>query len=601
MSEFVQIRHEDSAEAEAETRALGVGTRGELANARLLAKVWASTLPDPLRAGLAAAFAAQALRALAQTLSIPPSLTPTLAAEVRPLDEPARVLANRIGEIAAALPLLDALHQITSLYPTLLPARERSAKGAFYTPPALVTRLLDQAEAAGTDWQTARVLDPAAGGGIFLLHVASRMEHALGDCEPVFALSTIGARLAGFELDENAAELAQSAFELSLSHLAARAGRPAPRVLLTCDTLLAPPEPVFDLVVGNPPYGRVTLSAALRQRYQRSLYGHANLYGVFTDAALRWTKPGGLVAFLTPTSFLGGQYYSALRRLLAETAPPERVDFVHARRGVFEDVLQETLLAIYRLGAAPGRAEIHHLNVLSETEAEVSHNGSLALPRDKASPWLAPRLPGHDGLIAATEGLSHRLTDWGYRVSTGPLVWNRFKGQMRDRASGRNVYPLIWAESVTADGRFAYRARKRNHAPYFKLEAADGWLLTQEPCVLVQRTTAKEQARRLIAAELPAEFIDAHGGVVIENHLNMVRAQDQALVPPHVVATLLNSRIVDELFRCISGSVAVSAFELESLPLPAPEATAALSRLIQEGAAPYLIEAECARLYGFPG
>lgn len=109
-----------------------------------------------------------------------------------------------------------------------------------------------------------------------------------------------------------------------------------------------------------------------------------------------------------------------------------------------------------------------------------------------------------------------RLADWGYSVSTGPLVWNRFKSQMRDRA-GRGVHPLIWAEAVTADGRFIYRAEKRNHTPYFKIERGDGWLLVEEACVLVQRTTAKEQARRLIAAELPAEFIAKHGGVVVES------------------------------------------------------------------------------------
>ena len=31
----------------------------------------------------------------------------------------------------------------------------------------------------------------------------------------------------------------------------------------------------------------------------------------------------------------------------------------------------------------------------------------------------------------------------------------------------------------------------------------DEWLLLDRSCVLLQRTTAKEQARRLIAAELP--------------------------------------------------------------------------------------------------
>ena len=51
---------------------------------------------------------------------------------------------------------------------------------------------------------------------------------------------------------------------------------------------------------------------------------------------------------------------------------------------------------------------------------------------------------------------------------------------------------------------------------------------SQRALRLVQRTTAKEQNRRLIAAELPASFIKKHGAVVVENHVNMVRPANDA-------------------------------------------------------------------------
>lgn len=74
------------------------------------------------------------------------------------------------------------------------------------------------------------------------------------------------------------------------------------------------------------------------------------------------------------------------------------------------------------------------------------------------------------------------------------------------------------------DGRFQMQVTKMNHRAYFKPRPRDHWLVIGHPCVLVQRTTAKEQPRRLVAAVLPAAFIRAHGGAVVENHLNMVRA-----------------------------------------------------------------------------
>lgn len=550
------------------------------------------------RTDQAAIFARRALEAFAFQAMPTISLGAPFITPYGRLDRAADQLAETIGRDAAALPIAEGLHVVTSLYPMCLPSRDRSAWGAYYTPPALSVRLLDLATAEGVDWRTARVLDPAAGGGAFLVQAAMRIRKALADCEPALVLAQIGSRLLGLERDPHAAGLAQGALEILLAGLSTTSGRPTPRMVLVRDTLEETPEDRFDLVVGNPPYGRVRLTLDQRRRYARSLYGHANLYGVFADVALRWAKPDGLIAYLTPTSFLAGQYYAALRGLFAKEAPPVAIDFVHARRGVFEDVLQETLLAVYRRGESKRRAQIHYLHVTNEREAEVTTNGTIGLPADVTAPWLAPRNPKHSALIGRVETMTARLSDWGYSVSTGPLVWNRFKKQLRDEPGGKAVYPLLWAEAVTADGRFVFRARKKNHTPYFKLEPGDAWLLVEEPCVLIQRTTAKEQARRLIAAELPAEFVMKHGGVVVENHLNMIRAGGAAKVPPAVVAAILNSRVVDEVFRCMNGSVAVSAFELEALPLPRSADLEVLKRLIAQRAERTLIEAECDRLYG---
>jgi adenine-specific DNA-methyltransferase len=61
---------------------------------------------------------------------------------------------------------------------------------------------------------------------------------------------------------------------------------------------------------------------------------------------------------------------------------------------------------------------------------------------------------------------------------------------------------------------------------------------------------------------------------------------------------VLNSGIIDQLFRCINGSVAVSAFEMEALPLPSPAAMRKVQALVARGAPSVTIEQELARLYG---
>jgi adenine-specific DNA-methyltransferase len=274
------------------------------------------------------------------------------------------------------------------------------------------------------------------------------------------------------------------------------------------------------------------------------------------------------------------------------------VDFVETRRGIFEDVLQEAALATYRRSGKVNSTKVHYLSVASDASAQITHAGHFTVPAVAAAPWPAPRVPAHQGLIDRIERMPHRLSDWGYRVSTGPLVWNRHKDQLRVRLA-ENTYPLVWAEAITPDGLFIHRAEKRGHLPFFQTKPGGEWLKVRVPCVLVQRTTAKEQQRRLIAAAMPASFIKKHGAVVVENHLNMIlpKSKRRPKVSAAALSAFLNSSIADEVFRCISGSVAVSAFELESMPLPPPEKMSAIAELICRNVESKAIDAYIRALY----
>lgn len=503
--------------------------------------------------------------------------------------ESLRLLA--LGQELAAVSPLDASFVVGRIYTALLPRDYRAKYGIYFTPPALTRRLLGLARASGVDMSRARVLDPACGGGAFLAPVTSAKLAELKDQAPTDVLESIAQTVRGFEIDPFSAWLSQVFLDTVTLSLCQRLGTILPVLVEVRDALEVKDQASYDLVIGNPPYGRVQLEARQRESFERSLYGHANLYGLFTDLALRLARPGGVIAYVTPTSFLAGQYFKNLRQLLADQAPPEWLEFISDREGVFDDVLQETLLVTYRRAEEPESGRVRLLRVQPIGDLEVEDVAALTLPRDATEPWLIPREPQQAARAQAAHRQATRLAHLGYRVSTGPLVWNRHKAQLRGEP-GENTYPLIWAEAVTASGSFTFRAEKKNHEPYFEVRLPkDAWLLVDTPCVLLQRTTSKEQRRRLIAAELPQAFLEEHGAVVIENHLNMIYATEEALVPPRVIAALLNTKVLDDLFRCISGSVAVSAFELEALPLPAPEALKQLEHAIDTGATPDELEA----------
>ena len=71
---------------------------------------------------------------------------------------------------------------------------------------------------------------------------------------------------------------------------------------------------------------------------------------------------------------------------------------------------------------------------------------------------------------------------------------------------------------------------------------------------------------------MPASLLAQFKAVAVENHLNMVRAIGRRpKVPLHVLAAFLATDTADRVLRCINASVAVSASELEAMPLPAAE------------------------------
>jgi adenine-specific DNA-methyltransferase len=170
------------------------------------------------------------------------------------------------------------------------------------------------------------------------------------------------------------------------------------------------------------------------------------------------------------------------------------------------------------------------------------------------------------------------MADYGWRPSTGPLVWNRHKRQITGRPTDGSV-PILWAADI--DGGRVLRSPAREAQRWIDLRPREEFMILRESAVLVQRTTAPEQARRLVAAHLDCDTIAGWGGgVVVENHVNVLRCADPSSpLTPELLAALLRTSTIDRLYRCITGTVAVSAYELSSLPLPAPEVIRAWANL----------------------
>ncbi len=336
--------------------------------------------------------------------------------------------------------------------------------------------------------------------------------------------------------------------------------KPLPALAQVGDGLTVTNRPARVVVI-NPPYGRVRLSPIERDRYAHVLYGHANLYGLFMAAGVEALDDEGVLAALVPTSFTSGRYFSNLRAYLGREAAMSAITFVEDRSGVFSSVLQETCLATFE------RRKRRKTRVTSLGSSETTI-ATVKVQRTE-DPWFLPRRSDDAAVAAAASAVTESLASLGWRASTGPLVWNR---------RSEDLYPtwgptrshVIWAADL--DGGVLHRDPARDSMRYLALTKPSDLkvMVLDKPAVLVQRTTAPEQARRLIAAHLSQDALDArHGRVTVENHVNVLRPTGSDPVLTHEAMTrVLATKTLDRVIRCISGSVAVSAYELESIPMP---------------------------------
>ena len=126
-------------------------------------------------------------------------------------------MAEGFGATIAGVDLCRVAYLVGTIYGMALPSAHRASHGIFYTPPELAEQLLLMAEDAGVSWNTARVLDPACGGGAFLLPVLRRMINSMKDADPTFILQQISTRLRGFDVDPFGAWLAQAMCEIEVA------------------------------------------------------------------------------------------------------------------------------------------------------------------------------------------------------------------------------------------------------------------------------------------------------------------------------------------------------------------------------------------------
>jgi hypothetical protein len=438
--------------------------------------------------------------------------------------------------------------------------------------------------------------DPSCGSGVFLVEAVRIYLSALrkAGVPPAEQYPRVLSHVVGIDVDPLACLYAR--FNLSLllaqsllSWMQVHPRRfPAPLPVHEHDTLetlaaeigggrtALPLIGAFDFIVGNPPYRKVSpLSATLREVFQGSLYGHPNAYGMFLHAGIEMLRPEGRLGFIVPRSMLSGLYFQNLRRMIEQRTCIEELSLLAERKNVFPQVLQGTMILVFRK-PADGTASTGRMvrTGIIRTAAELGNGGPAHVTATTSQ--VARRLNGTTVWFVSDQERTYSLLDkiigrhpllGGPAVAcparTGPIVWNRVKPLLRPRA-GDGRLPLVWATDV-GRFRFALATAGDTRPAYLEETAKVSDLATVGPSLLIQRVTADEQARRLVASR---SGFPVRQRYFVENHLNVLQPAPAARIDLSYLLGVLSSDVVEFLFRSMNGNTQVSATELNLLPVP---------------------------------
>ncbi len=266
----------------------------------------------------------------------------------------------------------------SSLSQQLTKTLDKSVKkeqGIFFTPSNTVKKMIDLLP--GTPKQ---ILEPSCGSCEFITELSRRFKKA---------------QITGIEYNTTIYESIQT---MPLSNTQ----------LLNEDFLKYKTETKYDLIIGNPPYF-VMKKSDIGKEYYPYFDGRPNIFTLFIVKALKMLSPGGVLAFVLPTSFMNCLYYNKTREYIATKF---KILNILSCEDDYLETKQETVIMMVQ--NIPGENQRFSLRI----------NQSIVFGTEETV----------QELINLYSGATF-LDRMGFDVNVGTVVWNQCKDILTDDAT----------------------------------------------------------------------------------------------------------------------------------------------------------------------
>ena len=395
----------------------------------------------------------------------------------------------------------------------------RKKHGQYFTPETLKSKALDLINIE----DGSRVLENSCGSGEFIKSILERNRNVTIDA---------------YDIDQKLVDLVKENF---------------PSVNCFCDDyLLNEHEPIYDYIIGNPPYFQMSLKELKDKgytKYSDVCRGKPNIYSMFIKASIDSLKPDGQLLFVVPTSMNNGADFKKLRDYIVSNCDIE--DIIISGANDFDSALQNVM--------------IMRLRRLREGE---KNNGSYIFNKSGITIFS-------DSVDKLRDSFKNgkTLKELGFDVMTGNLVWNQNKPHMsRDREDMR----LIWACNIV-DNALVYDLEKLNledptglndkpkyqkgqYVHYSPSDASFKPKPLSGDCIVVNRVTGAGKN-----ATIRAALLETSDRYFVENHLNYIIKTDKANCELQDIYKVLIRPETTQFIKNLTGNTQISKNELLNL------------------------------------
>lgn len=250
----------------------------------------------------------------------------------------------------------------------------RKERGAYFTPPEITSFVAGWAIRSSND----RVMEPSAGDAAFLVAAVAQIATLRGGRGATPEVD-------GVEIHAESASTARRRVRKVGGRANIRLG----------DFFDVKPRPVYDAIIGNPPYIRYqNFSGAMRARSRQAalrggvaLTGLASSWAAFTVHSALFLKPGGRLGLVLPAELLSVNYAAPVRQFLFDRF--RHVQLVLFSEKVFTEAETDVVLLLaegYGYGPA-GHAVIRQAR--NSRSLGTLEAGQAWTPADPAGKWTS--------------------------------------------------------------------------------------------------------------------------------------------------------------------------------------------------------------------